>query len=111
MIRAAYYAITCPYCAIRAGYSNGLLSSLLFYDYFLASQDINAFLCRTIDAVALQVIPSLIFVEGIAADLIEELGAQGLTNANCDDLEKHAYSVNDGIEDAGIRNMHILAGT
>ena len=49
-------------------------------------------------------------IEGIAADLIEELDAQGLTNANCDDLEKHAYSVNDSIADGNIRNLHILAG-
>jgi len=49
-------------------------------------------------------------IEGIAADLIEELMKQDLTEAVCGDLEKHAYSVNDRIEDAGIRNMHILAG-
>ena len=48
-------------------------------------------------------------IEGIAADVIDELIDQGLTKANCGDLEKHAYSVNDGIEDAGIRNRHILA--
>ena len=34
---------------------------------------------------------------------------QKLTEAICGDLEKHAYSVNDGIEDAEIRNLHILA--
>ncbi|ACV22845.1 Uncharacterised protein [Slackia heliotrinireducens] len=49
-------------------------------------------------------------IEGIAADLIEELQAQGLTRATCGDLEKHAYSVNDGIVDGDIRNLHILAG-
>ena len=48
-------------------------------------------------------------IEGIAADVIDELAEQGLTNAICGDLEKHAYSVNDGIEDAELRNMHILA--
>ena len=35
---------------------------------------------------------------------------QGLTQANCGDLEKHAYSVNDGIADGDLRNAHILAG-
>ena len=50
-------------------------------------------------------------IEGIASDVAEELMRQDLTKAVCMDLEKHAYSVNDGIEDAGIRNMHILAGT
>ena len=49
-------------------------------------------------------------IEDIAADLIDELIEQGLTKANCGDLEKHAYSVNDGIADGTLRNMHILAG-
>lgn len=49
-------------------------------------------------------------LEGICADLIDELIDEGLTQANCGDLEKHAYSVNDSIADGGIRNMHILAG-
>ena len=48
-------------------------------------------------------------IEGIAADIIDELMEQGLTKATCGDLEKHAYSIQDGIRDAGIRNMHILA--
>ena len=49
-------------------------------------------------------------IEGIAADIIGELADQGLTQANCGDLEKHAYSVNDGIADSNLRNLHILAG-
>ena len=48
-------------------------------------------------------------IEGIAADVIDELIDQGLTKAVCGDLEKHAYSVNDGVEDAGLRNSHILS--
>lgn len=48
-------------------------------------------------------------IEGVAADVIEELRRQALTKADCDDLEKHAYSVNDAIGDGEIRNMHILA--
>jgi len=48
-------------------------------------------------------------MEGIAVDVIGELQAQGLTQAVCGDLEKHAYSVNDRIADAQVRNMHILA--
>ena len=47
-------------------------------------------------------------IEGIAADVIDELQEQGLTEAVCGDLEKHAYSVNDRIADADLRNMHIL---
>ena len=49
-------------------------------------------------------------IEGIAADVIEELMEQKLTQAICGDLEKHAYSVNDSIADAKVRNLHILAG-
>lgn len=48
-------------------------------------------------------------IEGIAADIIAELTARGLSRADGSDLEKHAYSVNDGIEDADVRNLHILA--
>ena len=48
-------------------------------------------------------------IEGMAADVIDELMEQGLTKASCGDLEKHAYSVNDGIEDPSLRNLHILA--
>ena len=48
-------------------------------------------------------------IEGIAADVIDELMDQGLTKANCGDLEKHAYSVNDGIEGSELRNLHVLA--
>lgn len=49
-------------------------------------------------------------IEGLAADLVDELIEQGLTQASCGDLEKHAYSVNDGISDGDIRTLHILAG-
>lgn len=47
-------------------------------------------------------------IEGVAADVIAELRRQGLTQASCGDLEKHAYSVQDGIADAQIRGLHIL---
>ncbi|MBR1761844.1 MAG: DUF4037 domain-containing protein [Eubacterium sp.] len=48
-------------------------------------------------------------IEGIAADVIDELSDRKLTDAICGDLEKHAYSVNDKISDSEIRNLHILA--
>ena len=47
-------------------------------------------------------------MEGIAADVIEKLQEQELTEAVCGDLEKHAYSVNDGIKDSTIRNLSVL---
>ncbi|MBQ9420203.1 MAG: DUF4037 domain-containing protein [Lachnospiraceae bacterium] len=49
-------------------------------------------------------------IEGIAADIIGELIDQQVTEANCGDLEKHAYSVNDHVADPELRNMHVLAG-
>ena len=49
-------------------------------------------------------------IESIAADVIDELIRQNLTKANCGDLEKHAYSAEDCIEDGSIRNLHILGG-
>lgn len=48
-------------------------------------------------------------IEGIAADIIDELQEQDLTEAVCGDLGKHAYSVNDRVADAELRNLHILA--
>ena len=47
-------------------------------------------------------------IEDIAILISEELQAQRLTENKCDDLEKHAYSVNDGICDNEIRNLHIM---
>lgn len=48
-------------------------------------------------------------IESGAADVVAELRRQGLTRADCADLEKHAYSVNDSIADGDIRNLHVLA--
>ena len=47
-------------------------------------------------------------IESTASDIIDELQEQGLTKAICGDLEKHAYSVNDGIEDGDVRNLNIF---
>ncbi len=47
-------------------------------------------------------------IESTASDIIDELQSQSLTKAVCGDLEKHAYSVNDGIEDGDVRNLNIL---
>ena len=49
-------------------------------------------------------------IEGICADIIDELRNLKLSEATCLDAEKHAYSVNDRITDSEIRNMQILAG-
>ena len=49
-------------------------------------------------------------MENLAGAVIAALQDRGLTEAICGDLEKHAYSVNDQIEDPALRNAHILAG-
>ncbi len=48
-------------------------------------------------------------IEDAAALVIGELREQDLTKAVCGDLEKHAYSVNDGVSDPALRNLHVLA--
>jgi len=47
-------------------------------------------------------------IEEVCAAVVEELHRQELTEATCQDLEKHAYSVNDGIADSRVRNLHVL---
>lgn len=47
-------------------------------------------------------------IEGISADIIPELQAQGISKASGGELERHAYSVNDCISDGALRNLHIL---
>ena len=44
----------------------------------------------------------------ISGAIIGQLQAQALTEAVCGDLEKHAYSVNDKIANANLRNLSIL---
>ncbi len=49
-------------------------------------------------------------IEDITVLLIDAFRSQGLTEAICTDLEKHAYSILDGIRDTKLRNMHIMEG-
>ncbi len=49
-------------------------------------------------------------IEDLAAMIIKELKAQGLTKATCNNLETHAYSVTDTIQDPSLRNTHIMEG-
>lgn len=51
-----------------------------------------------------------VLMADLAQDVAEELQERELTDASCCDLEQHAYSVENRIRDAEIRNMHILAG-
>ena len=45
----------------------------------------------------------------VASAVTAALRAQDLTQVPGDDLERHAYAVNDRIADPGVRNLHILA--
>lgn len=47
-------------------------------------------------------------IEKISTYIIEELKNQKLTKASSDNLESHAYGVNDKITDGEIRNLHIM---
>ena len=49
-------------------------------------------------------------IELVATAVIGELISQGITSAICGDLEKHAYSVNDYVNDGNLRNLNILSG-
>ncbi len=49
-------------------------------------------------------------IESIASLLIQAFQKQELTQAICGDLEKHAYSILDGIRDGNLRNTHIMEG-
>ena len=47
-------------------------------------------------------------MESLSSDIIRMLHAQELTRVSSADLERHAYSVNDRIRNAELRNMHVL---
>ena len=47
-------------------------------------------------------------IEDIASAIIDELHRQDITKATCQNLETHAYSVNDHVADGALRNEHIL---
>jgi len=49
-------------------------------------------------------------IEEIAMKFISAFQKRGITDAICGDLEKHAYSINDRVNDSNIRNMSIFAG-
>ena len=48
-------------------------------------------------------------IEDIASMIIEYLIENDMSKAVCNDLEKHAYSVNDSVSDPNIRNMNIFS--
>jgi hypothetical protein len=49
-----------------------------------------------------------LMIEDISSRFIDEFKNQGITEATCGYLESHAYSVNDMIKNAEIRNLHVL---
>ena len=48
-------------------------------------------------------------IEDVAGMIITELQDEGVTDAICGNLEKHAYSVNDKIKNNELRQMNVLA--
>ena len=52
-----------------------------------------------------------LLIEEVCHDLIAEFRKQGITKATCEYMESHAYSLNDGIADPEIRNLHIYYNT
>ena len=64
-------------------------------------------LCGACDAPALA--EKQAAIEAISASVITQLRARELTQSPGNDLEMHAYAVNDKIKDGDIRNLHILA--
>ena len=48
-------------------------------------------------------------IEYLSASISSMLNDQDLTARRGDDLERLAYSVNDGIRDGELRNLHVLA--
>lgn len=49
-------------------------------------------------------------INSVSEKIIGILKEKGITKATCNDLEKHAYSVNDFIKNGDLRNSHILSG-
>ncbi|MBR5388609.1 MAG: DUF4037 domain-containing protein, partial [Clostridia bacterium] len=49
-------------------------------------------------------------IDDIARLVIDEFKAQGITDATCNNLDTHAFSVSDKIKDATLRNMHVMDG-
>ena len=54
--------------------------------------------------------PDTALIESVSAAVLAALRTQALTSAPGEDLERHAYAVNDTIRDPELRNLHILAG-
>lgn len=49
-------------------------------------------------------------IEDIAAVIIAEYRAQGLSDATCNNLSTHANSITDKIKDVSIRSLHLMDG-
>ncbi len=47
-------------------------------------------------------------IDDVGRIITEEVKAQGITKATCNNLDTHAYSVQDAIKDPTIRNLHLM---
>lgn len=49
-----------------------------------------------------------LLIEEISSEIIAEFKSQQITEATCNYLESHAYSINDTVVNSEIRNLHVL---
>lgn len=63
-----------------------------------------------LDNTSINIVTKKEIIEDISNLFIQEFYSQCLSKAVCTDLEKHAYSILDGVRDATLRNMHIMEG-
>lgn len=57
-----------------------------------------------------QVKDKLEIIENLSQGIIDEYKKLELSSATCNNLETHAYSINDKISDINLRTSHILSG-
>ena len=74
---------------------NNIGNDLLALDYSIISKDENY---------------NLNLIEEISSKVINEFNNQKITNATCNNLDTHAYSITDHIKNIDLRNANIMAG-
>ncbi len=47
-------------------------------------------------------------IDDVSKMIVDEVKAQGITKATCNNLDTHAYSVLDGVKDPTLRNLHVM---
>ena len=47
-------------------------------------------------------------IQDVSDMIVAAVKAQGITSATCNNLDTHAYSVLDHVQDSALRNLHIM---